>query len=219
MTKCIVGLGNPGRDYAATRHNVGFDVLALLSQQLRCPMHEGSGDYLIGTHQADDCTTLLLAPMTYMNNSGIAVKEVCDSYEIFPGNILVVLDDFQLPLGTLRLRGRGSDGGHNGLSSIIYHMMTDEIPRLRFGIAGTALPVQDLSNSMADYVLSVFEREELELVQKMLHHAADACLAWRDNGIDRAMSSCNKSFNPAPPSPPASGECGGANVSPTSKGE
>jgi peptidyl-tRNA hydrolase len=97
--------------------------------------------------------------------------------------------------------------------------MTDEIPRLRFGIAGATLPVQDRGDTMADYVLSVFEREELELVQKMLHHAADACLAWRDNGIDRAMSGYNKSFNPAPPSPPTSGDCGGANVSPTSKGE
>ena len=219
MTKCIVGLGNPGSEYAATRHNAGFDVLALLSQQLRCPMYEGNGDYWIGTQEVDDNTTLLLAPTTYMNNSGVALKEVRDRFEISSGNILVVLDDFQLPLGTLRLRGRGTDGGHNGLSSIIYHLMTDEIPRLRFGIAGTTLPVQDRGDSMAEYVLSIFEREELELVQKMLHHAADACLAWRDNGIERAMSSYNKSFNPAPPSPPASGDCGAANVSPTSKGE
>ena len=219
MTKCIVGLGNPGREYAATRHNVGFDVLTLLSQQLHCPMREGDGDYLIGTYDADDCTTLLLAPMTFMNNSGVAVKEVCDRHEISPGNILVVLDDFQLPLGTLRLRGRGTDGGHNGLSSIIYHMMTDEIPRLRFGIAGTTLPAEDRSDTMADYVLSVFDTEERDVVRTMLRHAAGACLARRDNGIDRAMNSYNKSFNPAPPSPPASGDCGGAHVSPTSKGE
>lgn len=203
MTTCIVGLGNPGRHYAATRHNVGFNVLALLSQRLKCPLQEGSGDFLIGEHRSGDETTVLLAPMTYMNSSGIAVREVSDTLQIPPGNILVVLDDFQLPLGTLRLRARGSDGGHNGLSSIIYQMMTEDIPRLRVGIGGDTLPMEDRNGTIADYVLSVFDEREREPVQRILHHAAYACLAWRDEGIERAMRSYNKSFNPAPPSPPS----------------
>jgi peptidyl-tRNA hydrolase, PTH1 family len=219
MTTCIVGLGNPGRRYAATRHNVGFDVLAILSQRLHCRLEEGTGDFLIGEHQDGDNITLLLAPTTFMNDSGIAVREVSDALQIAPSNILVVLDDFQLPLGTLRLRARGSDGGHNGLSSVIYHLMTDDVPRLRIGIGGDTLPLEQRNLLMADYVLSAFTESEREILPTILNRAADACLAWRSEGIDRAMSSYNKPLNPAPPSPPTPGDSGGAKDTSTSKGE
>nr|MBP6673208.1 aminoacyl-tRNA hydrolase [Bacteroidota bacterium] len=119
---------------------------------------------------------------------------VMQKFEIKPENILVVYDDFQIPFGTLRLRPHGTDGGHNGIASVIYHLETDEIHRLRIGVGGTTMPKQHSHESMADYVLSPFDPEEMELLPALFGHLTDACAAWLLLGIQRSMSRYNKDF-------------------------
>jgi len=133
----IVGLGNPGYEYSFTRHNVGFLVVDRLATLLHREFHTGSGNYWLAECSLKNSDVTLLKPTTFMNNSGFAVKEYCETYSIPYQNILVVSDDFQLPLGTIRIRPSGSDGGHNGIASIIYQLETDQFPRLRCGIGST----------------------------------------------------------------------------------
>jgi len=193
-TACIIGLGNPGRRYASTRHNVGFNVIESLSQSLRSPMLDGSGDYLYSDCAVNDRRVILAAPMTFMNESGVAVAQIMERFGVTAAELLVILDDFQLPLGTLRIRAEGSDGGHNGLASIIYHLQTEKIPRLRVGIAGPTCPTEERKELMADYVLSPFEKEEIPQAAEMFARAHDAALALIQNGIEYAMNNFNRSF-------------------------
>ncbi len=169
----IVGLGNPGRRYAATRHNAGFFVLQELFQRWKISPKEGKGPYLIAEAKPGgrNCEVLLIAPTTYMNNSGEAVRDVVDRYALPASSLLIVMDDFWLPLGKIRFRQRGSDGGHNGLASIIAALETDAIPRLRLGIGQEEMPPKAM---MADFVLSEFFAEERMVVTDMVTRAADA---------------------------------------------
>jgi peptidyl-tRNA hydrolase, PTH1 family len=191
---CVVGLGNPGKRYASTRHNVGFDVVASLSQSLHSRMLDGNGDFLFSECAIENRRLLLTVPMTYMNESGSAVIQIMEQFNIPASDLLVILDDFQLPLGTLRIRPDGSDGGHNGLASIIYHLQTETIPRLRVGIAGSTCPMQDRKELMSEYVLSPFEKEETTPATTMITHARDAVLALALHGIEFAMNNFNRSF-------------------------
>jgi len=191
---CVVGLGNPGKQYAATRHNVGFNVVASLSQALRSRMFDGNGDYLFSEARAESRPLLLATPMTFMNDSGIAVVQIMEQFHVAPSDLLIVLDDFQLPLGTLRIRPEGSDGGHNGLASVIYQVQSEKIPRLRIGIAGATCPAQERKEVMAEYVLSPFDKEETKLAASMVDRARDAVLALVANGIEFAMNNFNRSF-------------------------
>lgn len=185
----VVGLGNPGATYRETRHNVGFMVLEELCTRWRSPLREGRGEYYISTVRRSDKDVVLLAPTTYMNNSGIAVKEAIELYGVTLDRCLVVADDFALPLGTLRLRGAGSDGGHNGLSSVVYHLESDEFPRLRCGIGSAILPAVE---ETATFVLSPFETGERETAAAMILRAADAVESFVEAGIDRTMNFYNK---------------------------
>jgi PTH1 family peptidyl-tRNA hydrolase len=193
--KCIVGLGNPGREYAETRHNVGFRVIALLTNTLKISLKPGNGEFLLGKRTFNDSEILLVAPLTYMNESGIAVRDVCEKFGVHLNDLLVVYDDFQLPLGQLRFRENGSDGGHNGMASIIYHLNTDDIQRLRIGIGGASLPNEDRKNQMADYVLAPFEKDEEPIISAALDRAADAVQEWINNGIVHAMNKFNTTLN------------------------
>ena len=150
----------------------------------------GEGDCLIGFGTHGQTRVGLLKPLTYMNNSGSAVTDIRTRYNAPLQKLLVICDDFQLPLGTLRLRSRGSDGGHNGLYSIIYHLHSDEFPRLRLGIAGESTPSN--KSFMADYVLSTFSEKEKETVQTMVACASDAALAVLDHGLENAMNQFNR---------------------------
>jgi PTH1 family peptidyl-tRNA hydrolase len=129
-----------------------------------------------------------------MNESGAAVIQIMEQFKIPASDLLIILDDFRLPLGTLRLRVDGSDGGHNGLASIIYQLQTEKIPRLRVGIAGTTCPTQDRKELMSAYVLSPFEKDEIEQAATMITHARDAVLALILHGIEFAMNNFNRSF-------------------------
>lgn len=191
----VIGLGNPGRDYVHTRHNVGYRLADILAEKLSCTFHPGKGEYIAGIGSLRDCEIAVAKPVTGMNDSGIAVAEIVEQFGVGLDQILVVFDDFQLPLGTLRLRQSGSDGGHNGMYSIIYQLQSDAFPRLRCGIATEHMP-QDKS-LMADFVLSQFGRNEVPTVQDMIVRAADACLSFAADGISKAMNLHNRKIDGA----------------------
>ena len=186
MISLVVGLGNISEKYKGTRHNVGFEVLNRVVESLKCNKIKTNElyDYCEFDHNRDKI--VLAWPRTYMNRSGWAVEELLERYELLPENMLVVVDDFNLPLGKLRLRKSGSDGGHNGLESIIEAIETDEFPRLRLGIG----PIPE-NISSPDFVLSRFETGELPIVEEMLDKAAESVLFSINNRFDEAMSKFN----------------------------
>lgn len=183
----IFGLGNPGREYEMTRHNVGFMVVDALAEKIGVDFKPGAGDYLIGSGRRAGKEILLVKPLTYMNNSGVAVKDVVEKYKIDLRDILVICDDLNLPLGVIRIRQKGSDGGHNGLYSIIYHLKTMEFPRLRCGIGNP-----EKMKNMVDFVLSKFDEDEIEILKEMIARAVDATLCFISDGISVAMNRFNK---------------------------
>ena len=186
----VIGLGNPERRYVGTRHNIGFEVVDRLAQELRMQFKPGRGEFLIAQGSFREHPLALIKPLTFMNESGVAVTEVREQFDAGNEDLLVVCDDFQLPLGQLRLRLGGSDGGHNGLYSIIYHLQSEGFPRLRCGIASSSMPAD--KNQMADFVLARFTAEELPLVNEMIPQAKDACLCSLSDGIAKAMNVFNK---------------------------
>ena len=186
----IVGLGNPGRAYARTRHNVGFLVVDALAEKLRCTFRPGKGEFVAATSSLREEEIVLVKPVTSMNESGIAVAEAVEQFRPPVDRLLIVVDDFQLPLGALRMRSSGSDGGHNGMYSVIYHLRSDTFPRLRCGIGSAEMP-QDKS-LMADFVLSSFSTNERPVVEDMIGRAADACLSFAADGIEKTMSLFNR---------------------------
>jgi peptidyl-tRNA hydrolase, PTH1 family len=184
----VVGLGNPGTEYEATRHNVGFDVVTTLAARWKKPFRPGRGDYQTARASIGGKQVVLVKPLTYMNNSGLAVEEVLARENAGPGSLLVVVDDIALPLGTLRIRHSGSDGGHNGLYSIIYQLGTDAFPRLRCGVGPAVKPPKA---GMPDFVLSRFEPGERATAEAMITRAADAVTEAIASGIATAMNVFN----------------------------
>jgi peptidyl-tRNA hydrolase, PTH1 family len=186
---CIVGLGNHEREYLQTRHNMGFLAVDSLAATARTIFRPGEGEYWIAECSLNNIEVALLKPVTFMNNSGRAVQQFLEQQEIPLNHLLVVCDDFQLPLGTLRLRQNGTDGGHNGLSSVIYHLQTDQFARLRCGIASGTMPAEKAK--MKDFVLEEFSESELPALKIMIERAHDACISYIENGIDRTMNRFN----------------------------
>lgn len=189
----IIGLGNPGREYEQTRHNLGFLVIDELVLSVQGTFRPGKGDYWFARCSLNNTDVTILKPVTYMNNSGSAVEEFLQQQEIPMKNILVVCDDFQLPLGTLRLRENGSDGGHNGLASIIYHLQSDQFPRLRCGIASATMPSE--KSEMSNFVLERFAPLELTFVKQMVHRAQEACKSFIVHGVVQTMNLYNTKLN------------------------
>jgi PTH1 family peptidyl-tRNA hydrolase len=185
----IVGLGNPGNEYFRTRHNVGFMVADQLAASMDTQFHAGKGEFWLAQCSLKNVEITVLKPVTSMNNSGIAVQDYVEREQIPFENILVVCDDFQLPLGTIRLRKIGSDSGHHGLSSIIYHLQTDQFARLRCGIASARMPFE--KSKMKDFVLDSFHESEIRIVENMIKRAQNACKSFILDGIDQAMNSFN----------------------------
>ncbi len=180
--RLVAGLGNPGREYKRTRHNVGLMVLDRLAADAQLPW-----DYSEKWGAAWAKTNvILIKPATYMNRSGQPLAAIANFYKIAASEILVVLDDFALPLGRLRLRAQGSSGGHNGLESVFEHFGTEEIARLRIGIG--AAP----SAGAVDYVLGRFFEEEKPILDAAIRRAADAVNCVIDKGLDAAMNVFNK---------------------------
>ncbi len=184
----IVGLGNVGREFEGTRHNIGFMVVDEVVSKFKKNFIPGKGEYYISELRHGDEEIVLMKPTTFMNNSGMAVKHATDKFEIPLQDLLVVYDDFNISLSSIRLRKGGSDGGHNGVYSIIYHLNDDSFPRLRCGI-GTedVVPGKD----MANFVLSKFETNEIPEVEKMVRTAADAVFVFINEGIETAMNKFN----------------------------
>jgi PTH1 family peptidyl-tRNA hydrolase len=184
--RLVAGLGNPGREYQRTRHNVGFMVLDRLAADAQLPW-EYAEKWKAGWAKSD---VFLVKPATYMNRSGEAVAAIASFYKIASEEILIVLDDFALPLGRLRLRTQGSAGGHNGLESVLEHFGSDAVPRLRVGI-GSAPSV-----GATDYVLGRFFEEEQPLLDATLRRAADAVKCAIDKGLIAAMNLFNQQPEP-----------------------
>lgn len=189
--KLIVGLGNPGIKYELTRHNIGFILLDLFADKFGIKFREGKGDWYEGNGEIRGEDVYLMKPVTYMNNSGVAIREFREKYDVDVKDILVVVDDFQIPLGTIRVRRDGSDGGHNGLASIIYNLETDEFPRMRVGIGPGDLIRKD---EYIDFVLGNFEQEEIDIIKEIVPEYNNCIISFITDGITRTMNIYNKSF-------------------------
>jgi len=183
--KLVVGLGNPGTKYQATRHNVGFEVIDRLAQGGARPSFARKFDGLIAETEVDFRRVLLLKPETFMNLSGRSVGQALRFYKLEPADVLVVCDDLSLPLGKLRLRPGGSDGGQKGLRDIIAHLGTDGFPRLRIGIGERG------EVDAADFVLSRFRSAERPIIDDALILATQAVAVWVAQGLDAAMNRFN----------------------------
>ncbi len=182
----VVGLGNPGNKYKNTRHNIGFMVADCLAEAHNIKLSPGKGDYFQGKGFIQQESVLIVKPTTYMNLSGIAVKKVLHYYQIPPENALIVCDDFNLPFGKIRLRSKGSDGGQKGLASIICHINTDIVNRLRIGIDDGGI-----RGDNASFVLGNFPRSAQKHLHTIIETAADAAVLWMKNGVTDAMSFYN----------------------------
>jgi PTH1 family peptidyl-tRNA hydrolase len=183
----VVGLGNPGSDYARTRHNAGFLVAGHLAERWRVRWaSEKKFLALMARAEQDDRRVLLCEPQTYMNSSGEAVAAVMTFYRVPIGNLLVVVDDADLPLGEIRMRPGGSSGGHHGLESIEQHLGTRDYARQRIGIGR-----QSSARAITGYVLGRFSSTETTLVDKVLAVASDQVETWLKAGIQKAMSQFN----------------------------
>ncbi|MBQ2816101.1 MAG: aminoacyl-tRNA hydrolase [Clostridia bacterium] len=183
----IVGLGNPGGEYEATRHNAGFIVIDMLAEECSCAVTKLKFKSLYGTAQIGDRKCILMKPQTYMNNSGEAVRDAAAFYKIPAERIIVVSDDILLDVGKLRIKRKGSDGGHNGLKSIIYQLQSDNFARIKMGVGKKPHPEYDL----AAWVLSRFKNDEVEPLKSAAKNACDAIKLIVGEKIDMAMNKFN----------------------------
>jgi PTH1 family peptidyl-tRNA hydrolase len=189
--KLIVGLGNPGNKYELNRHNAGFLIIDYLLDHFKLNLLPSKGDWYgcTGTYRNTDFH--LMKPTTFMNNSGVAVSDYLSLHEIPLKDILIIFDDFQIPLGTIRVRTQGSDGGHNGVSSIIYHLNTLNFPRMRIGIGEEQIVEKE---DYVDYVLSNFKENEIEKIKEMMPHYRDCILNFITEDIKNTMNKFNKNY-------------------------
>jgi len=182
--KLIVGLGNPGKEYEMTRHNIGFMVISYMARLYTIKVSKLKGKALIGEGMIAGEKVILAMPQTFMNLSGESVRELCAYYKIEPADVIVIYDDKDIDVGKIRVRPKGSAGGHNGMKSIIYQLGSDEFTRIRVGI-GT--PPQGL----VDYVLGRFSKEEQVAVAEAGKNAAEAAEMIIKEDVSAAMSHFN----------------------------
>jgi len=213
--KLIVGLGNPGNKYSLTRHNIGFIVLDFFALRYNLSFKPGNGDFYfcdvkncLQNFSAPDLNTesnsvksddfVLLKPTSYMNNSGLALAQFLNLYPFDFSDILIVYDDFQIPLGTIRIRPSGSDGGHNGIADIIYRLNSVDIPRMRIGIGlNSDESPAPVANDFVSFVLSNFSKSEIEIIKKLMPTYCDAIYDFIiSDDIKNVMNRFNKNFLP-----------------------
>jgi peptidyl-tRNA hydrolase, PTH1 family len=182
--KLILGLGNPGERYRRTRHNVGFRVVEELARRRSLGLRAGECNAVVG----GDEEVFLAMPQTYMNRSGYTARCLMERRGFEPAELLVVFDEVNLPLGRLRLRPRGSPGGHRGMESVLDSLQSDEVPRLRLGVGGEPPPAAE---ELADFVLEPFAAAERQAAEELIQRGADACEHWLRDGIEVAMNRFN----------------------------
>ncbi len=184
--KLIVGLGNPGKQYEQTRHNIGFEVIDALSDRLQIPLDQAKFKGIYGYRVINGEKVFLLKPLTYMNLSGESVIALMNYYDIDEEELIIIYDDLDLPAGKIRLRQKGSAGGHNGIKSIISHLGTNEFNRIRVGInrPSNGMPI-------VDYVLGRFSKEETEMVKIAVEKSAEACEEWIGQPFLHVMNTYN----------------------------
>jgi len=185
--RLLVGLGNPGPRYAGTRHNVGFDAVDRILRSVGGRWSRATADAVVADIVLEAEPVMLLKPLTYMNLSGGPVAKVVDARELDCRDVLIFMDDVAIPLGTLRLRERGSAGGHNGLASVIEALGENGIPRVRIGVGSEEAP-----SDLADFVLAPFEAEERPVVDRTLDRVVEATRAILTEGMGKAMSRFNR---------------------------
>lgn len=184
----IVGLGNPGKPYAQTRHNIGFDAIDILAEKYRISVDTKKHKALIGKGMIEGQKVVLVKPQTFMNLSGESVREVLDFYKIDPEEELIVIyDDISLEPGQLRVRPKGSAGGHNGIKNIIAHLGTQVFPRVKVGVGE-----KPKGYDLADYVLGHFSKEERVQMEDALESTAQAVVCMMNDGMDAAMNRFNQ---------------------------
>lgn len=180
----IAGLGNPGREYDMTRHNIGFEVIDYLAEQYNVKVNKLKFISLYGETNLGGEKVYLVKPQTYMNLSGEAIREFCAFYKIPSENVIIINDDISLEAGKVRIRRKGSAGGHNGLKSIIYQLGTDEFPRIKMGVGAPKHEGYDL----ADYVLGRFTKDEIPVLEDAIIRASKAAVEIVRAGVDSAMN-------------------------------
>jgi len=188
-TWLIVGLGNPGKEYAHTRHNCGFRAIDILAEKLGCKIDKLKFQGLYTQTSYNGCKLILLKPQTYMNLSGRSVLQISAYFNIPPERIIIMFDDISLAPGRLRVRSDGSAGGHNGIKSIISELGSQDFPRVKIGVGAKPSPDRDL----ADWVLSGFSANEEKELAGALKNAGDAALAIIDKGVQQAANRYNGS--------------------------
>lgn len=186
--KAIVGLGNPGEKYRHSRHNAGFDVMDILSQKLDTPIKKLKFQAVYGETLLNGEKTLLVKPQTFMNLSGFTVSDVMAFYKLQPKDVLLIVDDIDLPFGSVRIRPKGGPGTHNGLRHIVQCTSSEDFPRVRVGMGA---PPREWD--LADWVLGTFQtEEERKIIFDAYLLAADAAVCWAEKGIDAAMNRFNQ---------------------------
>ena len=183
----IAGLGNPTREYEKTRHNVGFEAIDILADKAGTTVTEKKHKALYVKGYIGGQKVILAKPQTYMNLSGESIREIADFYKIEPENIIILCDDINLSEGQLRIRLKGSAGGHNGLKNIISHLGTQEFPRIRIGVGE-----KPRGMDLADYVLGRFPKEQQAVMEEAYRDAAEAACMMIEDGADAAMNHYNR---------------------------
>ena len=187
----IAGLGNPGKKYEKTRHNMGFLVIDKLAEKNDIKVNKIKHKSLVGDGFISGQKALLVKPQTYMNLSGEAIREIVDYYDVYMEDLIVIYDDFDIELGTLRIRKKGSAGSHNGMKNIIQHLHDSDFPRIRLGIGKSG------NLDWKDFVLGKLGSEEQKLIDEAVEKAADAIMCILEKGIDKAMNEYNVKAKPA----------------------
>jgi PTH1 family peptidyl-tRNA hydrolase len=180
----VVGLGNPGKRYSRTRHNIGFMVVEEIARRYEIDFKE-KAKYRIGTGSINGEKVLLVEPLLYMNNSGLAVKDVMGRFNISLEKLIVIHDDLDMEVGKLRVRRKGSSGGHKGVESIIQNISSKDFARLKIGIG------REEGVASEDYVLSRFRKNEISLIKSVIEKASDAVTCMVLDGLDKAMNKFN----------------------------
>lgn len=182
----IVGLGNPEKDYAGTRHNMGFDVINEISKEYNIPVEKSKFKGLYGSGIIENEKVILLKPQTFMNLSGESVREIMDFYKISTEEVIIIYDDVDIPVGNIRIRKTGSAGSHNGMKSVVSHLGTSNFYRIRVGIGSP-----DENVDMINYVIGHVSKEEHKILEEGITKAKNAVVEIIKNDIDKAMNKFN----------------------------